>query len=222
LVLSAVLATSYFEPNKSPEPLKLRVAGAAVANPMMIVKLPFLLTAAFTLSLVLAGHTQLKAAEVAPSPTVREYASVRFMGDESGIVWPDGNVTKVQTQSGLKKPKEADNRMFWLTISMNIMSKKGFEFLHAAGPDVVMSRIASSEIARYEYASVRFMEENTGIVWPDGSVMKVVPESGLKRPKDADYRIFWLTVSMNMMSKRGFEFLYMDDADVIMRRSLSK
>jgi hypothetical protein len=27
---------------------------------------------------------------------------------------------------------------------------------------------------------------------------------------------------MNMMSKRGFEFVYMDDADVIMRRSLAK
>ena len=112
--------------------------------------------------------------------------------------------------------------MFWLTISMNIMSKKGFEFLHTAGPDVVMSRITSSEIAKYEYASVRFMEENTGIVWADGSVMKVVPESGLKRPKDADYRMFWLTVSMNIMAKRGFEFVYMDGADVITRRLLSK
>jgi len=111
-----------------------------VANPMMIVKLPFLLTAAFTLSLVLAGHTQLKAAEAAQSPTVREYASVRFMGDESSIVWPDGNVTKVQTQSGLKKPKEADNRMFWLTISMNIMSKQGFEFVYMDDADVIMRR----------------------------------------------------------------------------------
>jgi hypothetical protein len=74
----------------------------------------------------------------------------------------------------------------------------------------------------YEYATVRFMEEQTSIVWPDGSVEKVVPTSGKKRPKEADYRMFWLTISMNIMGKKGFEFVYMDGPDVVMKRRLDR
>jgi hypothetical protein len=119
------------------------VAVAATANRIIIVKLPFFLIAVFTLGLGLTGHVQLKAAEPAITAVVREYASVRFMGDETSIVWPDGNVTKVLTQSDLKRPKDADYRMFWLTISLDKMSKQGFEFVYMDGADVIMRRSLS-------------------------------------------------------------------------------
>lgn len=81
-----------------------------------------------------------------------------------------------------------------------------------------------------EYGSVRFMEENTSIVWPDGTVENVMILSGKqtfnnkgeKYPKGADYRMYWLTVAMNIMGRRGFEFVHMNGPDVIMKRQVSR
>lgn len=81
-----------------------------------------------------------------------------------------------------------------------------------------------------EYASVRFMEEKTSIVWPDGTVESVMAALGKQKfdngsekyPKGADYRMYWLTAAMNMMGKRGFEFVYMNGPDVVMRRQVSR
>ncbi len=81
-----------------------------------------------------------------------------------------------------------------------------------------------------EYASVRFMEEKTSIVWPDGTAENVMAASSKlkldngneKYPKGSDYRMYWLTVAMNMMGKRGFEFVYMNGPDVVMKRQTSR
>lgn len=81
-----------------------------------------------------------------------------------------------------------------------------------------------------EYASVRFMEERTSIVWPDGKVENVLELSGKtkfdntreKYPKGADYRMYWLTIAMNIMAKRGFELAHMADNDVVMKRQVRK
>jgi hypothetical protein len=81
-----------------------------------------------------------------------------------------------------------------------------------------------------EYATVRFMTEKTSIVWPDGSVENVMATSGKtkfddwgeKYPKGSDYRMYWLTVAMNIMGKRGFEFVHMDGPDVVMKRQVSR
>ncbi len=77
----------------------------------------------------------------------------------------------------------------------------------------------------FEYASVRFMGADTSIVWPDGSVDKVLALSGTKmHSKEADPRMYWLTVAMNIMGKRGFRFVGMsgDRADVFMMREVKK
>lgn len=81
----------------------------------------------------------------------------------------------------------------------------------------------------FEYASVRFMEERTSIVWPDGSVENVLQlngrtkfvNTGEKYPKGSDYRMYWLTIAMNIMGQRGFELAHMQDNDVVMRRAVS-
>jgi hypothetical protein len=76
-----------------------------------------------------------------------------------------------------------------------------------------------------EYASIRFMEERTSIVWPDGTVEKVmdlVPkkkfDGGEKYPKESDYRMYWLTMGMNVAAQKGYELTHMNDRDVIMVR----
>ena len=76
-----------------------------------------------------------------------------------------------------------------------------------------------------EYATVRFMEERTSIIWADGTVENVMDiaakkkfEGGEKYPKGSDFRMYWLTIAMNHMSQRGFEFVYMNDKDVVMVR----
>jgi len=82
--------------------------------------------------------------------------------------------------------------------------------------------------ATYEYASVRFTEDKTCIVWPGGKTENVFELSGKAKfdgwnehyPKGADFRMYWLTVAMNIMGKRGFELVHMEGPDVVMRRPL--
>jgi hypothetical protein len=80
-----------------------------------------------------------------------------------------------------------------------------------------------------EYATVRFMEDRTSITWPDGTVENVIELSGKPKfpsgdryPKGADYRMYWLTVAMNIMAKKGYEFVHMEGADVVMSRPPSR
>jgi len=74
----------------------------------------------------------------------------------------------------------------------------------------------------------RFMEERTSIVWADGTVEKGVPANAKKfangeiYPEGTDYRMYWLTIAMNMMAKKGYEFVYMDGADIVMKRAMGK
>lgn len=83
---------------------------------------------------------------------------------------------------------------------------------------------------KFEYATVRFMEERTSIVWPDGTVENVFALNGKtkfdngneKYPKGTDYRMYWLTVAMNIMAQRGFELALLADHDVIMKRQVTK
>lgn len=74
------------------------------------------------------------------------------------------------------------------------------------------------------------MEERTSIVWPDGKVENVMSLAGKpnfsngteKYPRNTDYRMYWLTVAMNLMAQRGFELAQMHDADVVMQRATVK
>lgn len=79
--------------------------------------------------------------EEAWSGPVYEYASVRWMGDKTSIIWPDGRVQKVIPFGGRKRPDATDERMWYLAGAMNIMGKKGFELAHMSNDDLVMKRL---------------------------------------------------------------------------------
>ena len=49
---------------------------------------------------------------------------------------------------------------------------------------------------------------------------EVFDNEGEKYPKGSDYRVYWLTVSMNIMGKRGFQLAHMDGTDVVMKRQV--
>jgi len=74
--------------------------------------------------------------------TVYEFASVRWAGDRTSIIWPDGTVQKVIAFGGKKRPEAADERMWYLTGAINIMGKRGFEIAHATNDEVIMKRVA--------------------------------------------------------------------------------
>src|SRR5258708_32318709 len=79
--------------------------------------------------------------EDAGNHPVYEYATARFMGADTSIIWPDGNTDKVIGLSSKARPETADTRMFYLTLAMNLMGKKGFTFVHMEGNDAVMMRV---------------------------------------------------------------------------------
>ena len=82
----------------------------------------------------------------APEPAwagpVYEYASVRWMGDKTSILWPDGTFQKVVAFTVRRRPDGMDERMWYLTGAMNVMGRKGFELVHMSNEDVVMRRTA--------------------------------------------------------------------------------
>lgn len=168
----------------------------------------------------------LVAAETPPSATTNEFASVRFDNDNTCIVWPDGSVEKVTELAGKKEPGSADIRIWYLTVAMNLMAKKGFVVLYIDNRDVVMTRTDSKP--KREYAAVRFTGENTSLVWPDGKQEKVSELVSRKTHQPADIRMWYLTVAMNAMGRRGFQatrsdrdsFWRMDAVDFWMERVL--
>jgi len=169
---------------------------------------------------------KLVAAETQTSATTNEFASVRFDNDSTCIVWPDGSVEKVTALAGKKESGSADIRIWYLTVAMNLMAKKGFVVVYIDNRDVLMSRTDSRP--KREYAAVRFTGENTSLVWPDGKQEKVSDLSARKSHEPADIRLWYLTVAMNAMGRRGFQptrsdrdaFWRMDAVDVWMDRVL--
>jgi len=76
--------------------------------------------------------------------------------------------------------------------------------------------------AVYEYASVRWSGDKTSIIWPEGTTQRVIAFGGKKRPEGADERAWYLTGAINIMARRGFEFVYMSNDDVLMKRAVTK
>lgn len=156
-----------------------------------------------------------------------EYASARFDNDTTCIVWPDGSVEKVATTIGRKDPGTADIRIWYLTVAMNLMARKGFQVVYIDNKDVVMSRSGTRPVR--EYAAVRFTGDNTSIVWPDGALERVLPAGTKKSYQPADIRMWFVTVAMSSMGRRGFRpvrldrdmFWRMDTVDFWMEREVN-
>jgi hypothetical protein len=151
-----------------------------------------------------------------------------------------------QAQGTIREPRQAATPQlslaFYSNKPQNVMNNKTIISLAIGGTLLLITlfNAVSQETSRqsnntsanhkFEYATVRFMEEKTSIVWPDGTVENVLALSGKtkfdngseKYPKGSDYRLYWLTVAMNIMAKRGFELALMADHDVVMKRQISK
>jgi hypothetical protein len=92
-------------------------------NMKRLILIPTIFIAATILFLQQRGQT----AESHPAQTY-EYATVRFMGGgKTSFVWPDGKVEKLGDLSPGKRPDAADERMYHLTLAMNILAQRGFE-----------------------------------------------------------------------------------------------
>ena len=56
-----------------------------------------------------------------------EYLSVRFMGGDKAVIhWPDGTAEPSNKHFKQKRPDFADERMFYLTAALNLLSQKGW------------------------------------------------------------------------------------------------
>ena len=68
---------------------------------------------------------------------------------------------------------------------------------------------------RWEYAFFRHAGDQAAIVWLDGSVQRVIPFGGRRRPEKADERMWYITGGINRMAAK---IVWMDEDDVLMRR----
>jgi hypothetical protein len=86
----------------------------------------------------------------------------------------------------------------------------------------------AKSFGHYEYASIRHMGgEKTTVHWPDGKISKIYEMTELRRPKDADERLWCLNVAMNLLARQGYEPVDMptlnrDANDLWVRRPLRK
>lgn len=87
------------------------------------------------------GALWLMAAE-APKPAPYEYATIRWDGREnSHIVRPNGEVEFVSLEfRKVKKPGRADERVFYMNLMMNGLTKEGYEFAAMTSDEIVMKR----------------------------------------------------------------------------------
>jgi hypothetical protein len=125
---------------------------------------------------------------------------MRFDGPSSRIIWADGTTEKIG--DGEKLHGFGDTRLWYLTVGINKMAKKGFVLTLLTDKDAYLVR--SNTIPVKEYACVRYTGPDCGIIWPDGTTERVAKKS--EKPEDADIRLWYLTRAMNTMSKRGYSF----------------
>jgi len=78
-----------------------------------------------------------------PASTVRyEYATIRWAGpDNTHIVRPGGQVEFVGAElRKAKKPDRTDSRAFYMNLTMNGLTKEGYEFAGMSSDEIVMKR----------------------------------------------------------------------------------
>jgi hypothetical protein len=68
---------------------------------------------------------------------------------------------------------------------------------------VVTAAAHAVERITYEYASFSSMGTKSSIIWPDGSVLRL--EDKFKRPGEANEKMFYVTMALNVLAQRGYE-----------------
>jgi hypothetical protein len=81
---------------------------------------------------------------------------------------------------------------------------------------------AQAPALRTEFIDIRW--DGTSrmcVIYPDGKVEFFYPElKDIPRPDDADKRAFYLTLKMNRMAQKGYEFVAMISDEIIMKRAV--
>lgn len=72
----------------------------------------------------------------------REYITIRWDGvKNTHIIFPAGKVEFIgKTWSETNRPPHVNARAFFLTLAMNEMAEKGYEFVGTTGNDIIMKR----------------------------------------------------------------------------------
>jgi hypothetical protein len=75
-----------------------------------------------------ATHAQNTNSINSSTSPVFEYVSVRYEGGfKTEVFFPDGKVKRLYDMTDIKRPSQSDNRMFDLTLALNILAKSGYE-----------------------------------------------------------------------------------------------
>ena len=84
-----------------------------------------LLVGTFALTAARAQNTNLIDSSKSPE---FEYVSVRYEGGfKTEVFFSDGKVKRLYDMTDIKRPPQTDNRMFDLTLALNILAKGGYE-----------------------------------------------------------------------------------------------
>lgn len=85
---------------------------------------------------------------------------------------------------------------------------------------VRFSRAENPPAGRYEYVTIRWGgRENTQIIRPGGQVEFIGTElRKATKPSGADERAFYMNLTLNGLSKEGFELVAMTSDDMVLRR----
>jgi hypothetical protein len=84
-----------------------------------------------------------RAAESTASQAI-EFVTIRWDGqDNSCVIHPDGKVDKLRPVfDRAPRPRDVDERLYYLTIAMNAVARDGYDFAGMTGDSVVMKRVS--------------------------------------------------------------------------------
>ena len=93
-------------------------------------------------AIVVITCARLFAADAA-STTKYEYVTIRWGGrDNTHIIRPGGKVEFIGSElRKVAKPKDADDRAFYLNLALNGLSNEGFELVAMSSDDMILRRV---------------------------------------------------------------------------------
>lgn len=77
-----------------------------------------------------------------PAPARVEYVTLRWDGrDNTHVIYADGKVEFLREQfAGIRRPPKTDERAYYLTLAMNALAAKGYDFAGRTDDEIVMRR----------------------------------------------------------------------------------
>jgi hypothetical protein len=72
----------------------------------------------------------------------KEYITLCWDGrDNTHVIYGDGKVEFLKEQfASVKKPRDTDERAFYMTLALNALVKEGYEFVARTGEEITLRR----------------------------------------------------------------------------------